>query len=352
MWVLKLQTDEGIYRIPSPIEQPTFELLVAALTKFGQDVDHARYIDEDGDQCILNEATFPDFLEFAVQGPSKAKVLKLVMTTPSESSWTTLSSQNVEDKAKHGKVKRARRGKQDRHRGRSRSSSRGTRGSRRGRRNRRSRSRSSSSSSSSSGHSSSSSGSSRSRSSSRGSERSDGRFHGCSSCRFQKSKITFMLKESFRSRKSAKKVKTLIPGGSKAVQRAFYGDAEHAWGDSKGKDVTEAVKAILDCGQHLRAQNDVFGDPAPGVEKMLIVEAAIPPRPVSLAKAEGFIKALRDEYVNNVKCGVGKFFDNSTEDFERFETAVLESFEKMVRSADSCDEAISMLARSWGVQHN
>jgi len=157
-----------------------------------------------------------------------------------------------------------------------------------------------------------------------------------------------MLKESFR--RNGKK--TLIPGGSKAVQRAFYGDAENAWDDSKGKDVTEAVKAILECGQHLRAQNDVFGDPAHGVEKMLIIEAAIPPRPVSLSKAEGFIKALRDEYVNNVDAGVGKFFDHSIENFERFEIAVLESFEKIVRSADSCDEAISMLARSWGVQGN
>lgn len=343
MWVLKLQTGEGIYRIPSSIEQPTFKVLVSALTKFGQDVKHARYIDEDGDHCILCEATFPDFLESAAQGASKTKVLKLVMTAPSESSWTMLSFQDAEDKPKHGKGKRAGRGKQNRQRGRSRSSSQGSHGSRRGRRSHRSRS-----CSGSSGSSSSSSGSSRSRSSSRGSDPNNGKFHGCSSCRFQEGKITFMLKESFRRNGE----KTLIPGGSKAVQRAFYGDAEHAWDDSKGKDVTEAVKAILQCGQPLQAQNKLFGDPAHGVEKMLIIEAAIPPCPVSPSKADGFIKALRDEYVNDVECGVGRFFDHGIENFEPFETPVLESFEQMVRSADSCDEAISMLARSWGVKDN
>lgn len=163
--------------------------------------------------------------------------------------------------------------------------------------------------------------------------------------------MTFMLKESFKRNGQ----KTLIPGGSKGVTRAFYGCPEHMWDASKGQDVTEAVKAILESGQPLQANNDIFGDPAHGVEKMLIIEAAIPACPVSMAKAAGFIKSLRDEYVLNVDSAVGKYFDRpqlEEETFEPWETMVLESYEKIVRTAgrDKHGEAISMFAQSWGVQ--
>jgi len=154
--------------------------------------------------------------------------------------------------------------------------------------------------------------------------------------------MTFMLK-SFR--RDGQKI--LIPGEGEAIQRAFYAEPKHAWDESQGKDVTQAVKAILVSGQPLQVHEDVFGK---GAGKMLIVEAAIPACPVPLPKAEGFIQALRDEYVNKVEFGVGKFFDQSTEKFEPVEIIALESYENIVRMSQNCDEAISRFAQCWGVQ--
>lgn len=166
-------------------------------------------------------------------------------------------------------------------------------------------------------------------------------------CHFEEGRSTILLEESF----GINGPKTLVPGGSTAVQRAFYGDAQHLWDETYGQDVTNAVKAILDCGQPLQATNKVFGDPIPGTEKMLIVEAAIPACPVSFPKAMGFIEALRDEYLHDVESAVGKFLENPPmETIEPFEHVVLVSFEKMVRSSRNRDEAISHLAVRWGVQ--
>lgn len=354
MWVLKIKTDDGIQRVPSSVEQPTFSLLKAALKKFGQDMKNARYIDEDGDQCTLCEATFQDFLGFAIEGPSKQKVLKIVMVAP-----IVAKKEASKDTPKQRRGKRGRNGKKKNGRGRSRSSSsgsssssssgssRGGRGRDRRRKNRKSRSRSRSRSSSSSGSSRRSSSSGSSRSSRSSSSGSNGQFHHCSSCRFEDGKITYWLEESFKRYECL----TLIPGGSKAVQRAFYGDCNHAFEEGHGKDVTEAVKAVLDCGQPLQAQNKVFGDPLPGIEKMLLIEAAIPPCPVSAEKAEGFIKALREEYVNEKQQGVGIYFEQEREKFEPFEFHILETFEQVVRTAlPSKEAAISMLASAWGVK--
>lgn len=403
MWVLKIKTDDGIQRVPSSVEQPTFSLLKAALKKFGQDMKNARYIDEDGDQCTLCEATFQDFLGFAIEGPSKQKVLKIVMVAPivakkeevpqcctpgctrdtwngqpgeaccrscwgsqggrhgpvCESREATAAVKASKDTPKQRRGKRGRNGKKKNGRGRSRSSSsgsssssssgssRGGRGRDRRRKNRKSRSRSRSRSSSSSGSSRRSSSSGSSRSSRSSSSGSNGQFHHCSSCRFEDGKITYWLEESFKRYECL----TLIPGGSKAVQRAFYGDCNHAFEEGHGKDVTEAVKAVLDCGQPLQAQNKVFGDPLPGIEKMLLIEAAIPPCPVSAEKAEGFIKALREEYVNEKQQGVGIYFEQEREKFEPFEFHILETFEQVVRTAlPSKEAAISMLASAWGVK--
>lgn len=56
------------------------------------------------------------------------------------------------------------------------------------------------------------------------------------------------------------------------VLRAFYGHPNHVWEKKKGKDVTNKVRAILGKGGSLKADNDCFGDSAPGVTKMLVVE--------------------------------------------------------------------------------
>lgn len=113
------------------------------------------------------------------------------------------------------------------------------------------------------------------------------------------------------------------------MQRAFYGDREHPWDYNRGIDVTEAVKTVLDAGLPLKAQNTIFGDSVPGCEKMLIIESTAPACPVSSDVAEGFVTALRAQYIDNprTKHALSKFFEkNGIPKFQRY---ALKSIVKM-----------------------
>jgi hypothetical protein len=60
-----------------------------------------------------------------------------------------------------------------------------------------------------------------------------------------------------------------LPRGHVLV-RAFYGDAKR----QSGKDVTEKVRALIAGGKDVFARNSCFGDPLPGVTKVLFVDSA------------------------------------------------------------------------------
>lgn len=155
--------------------------------------------------------------------------------------------------------------------------------------------------------------------------------------------LTIKLQESFG--RDAHRIS--VPGGSQAVQRAFYGNPDHPWDENMGRDVTFEVKSILDWGRPLMAQNHLFGDTADH-EKMLFIEAAIVPPPVSPGTLQGFIKALRAEYIENIDSAVGSFFDsNGTSDFEQY---MLDPFEDWVRQSSypGREEIIAQLAEVWG----
>ena len=59
------------------------------------------------------------------------------------------------------------------------------------------------------------------------------------------------------------------------VERAWYGDPHREWtgGQGIGRDVTSIVQNRLQCGTALHASdfNRIFGDPARGIKKILLV---------------------------------------------------------------------------------
>eukprot|EP00747_Dinoflagellata_sp_TGD_P167779 gnl/TRDRNA2_/TRDRNA2_192871_c0_seq1.p1 gnl/TRDRNA2_/TRDRNA2_192871_c0~~gnl/TRDRNA2_/TRDRNA2_192871_c0_seq1.p1 ORF type:complete len:591 (+),score=74.97 gnl/TRDRNA2_/TRDRNA2_192871_c0_seq1:119-1891(+) len=56
------------------------------------------------------------------------------------------------------------------------------------------------------------------------------------------------------------------------VLRAWYGVPGHEWTAMKGKMVTDVVKTMLSQGQAVQASNRNFGDPAPWIAKVLVLE--------------------------------------------------------------------------------
>eukprot|EP00746_Dinoflagellata_sp_MGD_P132286 gnl/MRDRNA2_/MRDRNA2_66022_c0_seq1.p1 gnl/MRDRNA2_/MRDRNA2_66022_c0~~gnl/MRDRNA2_/MRDRNA2_66022_c0_seq1.p1 ORF type:complete len:367 (+),score=48.20 gnl/MRDRNA2_/MRDRNA2_66022_c0_seq1:88-1188(+) len=323
--VLKVSVDtDTIYRLRLGAEF-TFEDVSHALSNLDCCLEDpsmkAKYMDDEGDLCILCQFTFDDFL-LTSGGPS-SKILKIQLCS------------DVDQKTdKSGDSRRGRQCKRGRRGGRrSRSSSSGSSSSgcssggsshaRRSHCSSRGRSRSMSSRNSrqrrhrahNRGRSRSSSvGSVRSRSSSREGYHNCRRSNDCT-----QPILTSTYKESFGPKGQC----IFVAGGSQAVRRAFYGCREHPWDYSKGRDVTEAVKSVLDAGLPLRAQNTIFGDPIPGAPKMLIIEATVPPCPVSRAVAEGFVQALRAQYIENPAASdvLSKYFETS--DIPKFQKYVL-----------------------------
>lgn len=293
--VLKVIDGTSVYRLRLEAES-TFEDVNNALRDIGYNLQdrsmEGKYLDEEGDLCILHEITFEDF--WLTSGGPSAKILKLHLS-PCNDHQRDPSG----DLRRGRRCKRSRRGR-DRHRSRSSSSGSSSSGSSSGGssngcRSRRSRSMSSPNSRERR-HREHNRG--RSRSSSVGSvgSRSSSR-EGYHNCRRSNDHARPMLTSTYKESFGPDGPCIFVAGGSQAVQRAFFGCQEHPWDYSKGRDVTEAVQAILESGLPLKAQNTIFGDPMPGAPKMLIIEATVPPCPVSHDAAEGFIKALRAQYV-------------------------------------------------------
>merc|ERR1711972_872453 len=64
-----------------------------------------------------------------------------------------------------------------------------------------------------------------------------------------------------------------VPWDASSLRRAWYGAPGHQWGAGPdGADVTEIVQGMLSTSPTLTATNASFGDPAPGVYKVLCLE--------------------------------------------------------------------------------
>eukprot|EP00929_Paragymnodinium_shiwhaense_P081506 TRINITY_DN42670_c0_g1_i3.p1 TRINITY_DN42670_c0_g1~~TRINITY_DN42670_c0_g1_i3.p1 ORF type:complete len:426 (+),score=58.91 TRINITY_DN42670_c0_g1_i3:143-1279(+) len=55
------------------------------------------------------------------------------------------------------------------------------------------------------------------------------------------------------------------------IVRAWYGEATLWWSSKTGVDVTQTVKFMVEADAEVKSCSDVFGDPAPGLEKWLVV---------------------------------------------------------------------------------
>mmetsp|Transcript_113510 Transcript_113510/g.178575 ORF Transcript_113510/g.178575 Transcript_113510/m.178575 type:complete len:531 (-) Transcript_113510:113-1705(-) len=87
--VLKLKLNGELYRAKLPVEdikQVTFEIVCEAIQKIWPRLDNyiARYVDADGDSCVLVAASMSDFIAFAIE-VSGLKVLKLEIVVPEDS---------------------------------------------------------------------------------------------------------------------------------------------------------------------------------------------------------------------------------------------------------------------------
>ena len=58
------------------------------------------------------------------------------------------------------------------------------------------------------------------------------------------------------------------------IIRAFYGDVNKQWDLTGGSDVTKQVRRIIARGGILPAHNALFGDPAKGRKKALLIHVA------------------------------------------------------------------------------
>eukprot|EP00936_MAST-01D_sp_MAST-1D-sp1_P000196 g196.t1 len=56
------------------------------------------------------------------------------------------------------------------------------------------------------------------------------------------------------------------------VQRAFWGDPERLWEEERGKIVTDIVRERIHSSRPVQPCADIFGDPLPGVRKLLVIE--------------------------------------------------------------------------------
>ncbi|CAE7942742.1 B3gnt6 [Symbiodinium necroappetens] len=64
---------------------------------------------------------------------------------------------------------------------------------------------------------------------------------------------------------------TLVMLPEERAKKAWYGDPSHPWSSDHGKDVTESVLESLREKQQVRAWDASWGDPAPGVRKVLLL---------------------------------------------------------------------------------
>lgn len=89
--VLKLKLNGELYRAKLPVEdvkQVTFDMVCEAIQKIWPRLDNytARYVDADGDSCVLVAASMSDFIAFAIE-VSGLKMLKLEIVVPEESTF-------------------------------------------------------------------------------------------------------------------------------------------------------------------------------------------------------------------------------------------------------------------------
>lgn len=63
----------------------------------------------------------------------------------------------------------------------------------------------------------------------------------------------------------------VVPPGT-VVTEAWYGDPAHQWISTHGKNVTESVLKTLRKGRAVKAGASGWGDPAPGIRKVLVVK--------------------------------------------------------------------------------
>lgn len=61
-----------------------------------------------------------------------------------------------------------------------------------------------------------------------------------------------------------------------AVVRAWYGEWNVWWSQRYGQDVTEIVKNLLEATSEIVVKAEIFGDPAPGMTKVLLIDEQIP----------------------------------------------------------------------------
>mmetsp|Transcript_29466 Transcript_29466/g.80590 ORF Transcript_29466/g.80590 Transcript_29466/m.80590 type:complete len:493 (-) Transcript_29466:40-1518(-) len=88
-----------------------------------------------------------------------------------------------------------------------------------------------------------------------------------------------------------------ITGDVDLIAKAWYGDGDHnsRWCSSKGTIVTEAVRKGLREKGEIVVTNDLFGDPCPGVAKVLLARtgADVPPPSETITCNEGCRLAYR-----------------------------------------------------------
>lgn len=58
----------------------------------------------------------------------------------------------------------------------------------------------------------------------------------------------------------------------RTVSKAWYGDLKEEWSEARGVDVLTKVQKFLKEGKQVSADNNLFGDPAPKIAKVLLIE--------------------------------------------------------------------------------
>lgn len=66
------------------------------------------------------------------------------------------------------------------------------------------------------------------------------------------------------------------------ILKAWYGDPSEEWSEEKGINVLDKVRSFLSEGKEVKADNELFGDPAPNVRKVLLLERKFTIKPIDM----------------------------------------------------------------------